>query len=110
MKKETKFIPSGPAAAAMISAGIGIMVIGILTTAAEMSEGLSQALNLYSPTGPLSGKTGFGVVAWLLSWLILGQLWKDKTSDLQRSFIITLVLAAIGLLLTFPPLFALLEG
>lgn len=108
MKKEAKFIPSGPAAAAMISAGIGIMTIGILTTAAELSEGLAQALNLYSPTGSLSGKTAFGVAAWLLSWLILGQMWKDKPSDLQRAFIITLVLAAIGLLLTFPPILALL--
>ena len=110
MSAQTKAIPSGPGAAAMIAAGIGTLTIGILTTAAEFSAGLKTALNFYNPSGPLSGKTSLGIAMWLLSWLLLGNMWKDKNYNLARAFNITLVLIGLGLLLTFPPVFALFAG
>lgn len=109
MSAQTKSIPTGPAAAAMISAGIGTLTIGILTTGSVISEGLKNALNFYAPAGPLSGKTSVGIIAWLASWLILGFIWKDKESDLGRAFITTLILIGLGLILTFPPVFEAFE-
>ncbi|MGH2583211.1 MAG: hypothetical protein ACRDFQ_10005 [Anaerolineales bacterium] len=85
------------------------MAIGIFTTAAVISESLKHMLNLYNPVGPLSGKTTFGVSIWLISWAILGSIWKDKNYDFNRVFNITIVLLAIGLLLTFPPIFEAFE-
>jgi hypothetical protein len=105
MSAQTKTIPSGPAVAAMISAGIGGLTIGILTTGAVISAELKTFLNFYNPAGPLSGKTTLGVALWLVSWVILNQIWKNKEFNLRSAFITTMVLLALGLLLTFPPIF-----
>ena len=102
-------LPNGPAAAAILSAGVGSAVIGLLTTGAVISAGLKSALNWWSPAGPLTGKTGVGVIAWLVSWIVLHTLWKDEDVALVRVLVVTLVLLALGLLMTFPPVFEAFE-
>jgi len=102
-------IPNGPAAAAILSSGVGSATIGLMTTGAVISGGLNSALNWWSPAGPLTGKTGVGVIAWLVTWIVLHILWKDKDVPLVRVFVVTLVLLALGLLLTFPPFFEAFE-
>ena len=102
-------LPNGPAAAAILSAGVGSAVIGLLTTGAVISAGLKSALNWWSPAGPLTGKTGAGVIAWLVSWIVLHTLWKDEDVALVRVLVVTLMLLALGLLLTFPPVFEAFE-
>ena len=97
----------GVASAAFVSSGIGCLVIGLMVTGAEMSEGLRSALTWSNPVGPLSGKTGVGVIAWIVSWVILHTLWKDKEMDFGKVFTITLILIALGFLFTFPPFFGL---
>lgn len=97
--------PLGVAAAAFLASGIGSLVIGLLTTGAVISVGLKNALNWWNPAGPLTGKTTVGVIAWAISWVILHTLWKDKDVDFNKVFIVTLVLVALGFLLTFPPVF-----
>ena len=106
---EKKRPVSGPAAAAMIAAGIGALVIGILTTGAVIIEGLKGALNFWPPAGSLTGKTIIGVIFWLISWAALNKSWKDEDYDLRKAFLITLVLLALGLILTFPPVFEAFE-
>lgn len=106
----TNKVPNGPAAAALIAAGIGNLVIGLLTTGAELSVGLKNALNWYNPSGPLTGKTLVGVAVWLISWFVLNNMWKDKNPAWQRIFTTTLVLIGVGFLLTFPPIFQGLAG
>lgn len=96
---------SGPAAAATLAAAIGVLIIGLATTFAEVSEGLKGFLTWSQPVGPLSGKTGIGVIAWLLSWLILHGLWKGRSVNFSLVYRISLVLIGLGLLLTFPPVF-----
>jgi hypothetical protein len=96
---------AGRAAAALVASGVGTLAIGLLTTLAEASAGLKTFLTWSTPVGPLSGKTGLGVIIWLISWGVLNYLWKDKNSDLGRAFTITLILIALGLVLTFPPVF-----
>ncbi|HEY3473484.1 MAG TPA: hypothetical protein VGK56_02680 [Anaerolineales bacterium] len=102
-------VTTGPAAAAMISGAIGTFVIGLLTTGAVIFEGLRQALNWWNPAGPLTGKTGVGVMAWLISWALLNTVWKDKEYDLRRAFLITLIFVTVGVILTFPPVFEAFE-
>ena len=97
----------GVASAAFVSSGIGCLVIGLMVTGAEMSAGLKSALTWSNPVGPLSGKTGVGVIAWIVSWVILHTLWKDKDMDFGKVFTITLILIALGFLFTFPPFFGL---
>lgn len=97
----------GVASAAFVSSGIGCLVIGLMVTGAEMSEGLKNMLNWWNPAGPLTGKTGVGVIAWIVSWVILHTMWKDKDMDFGKVFTVTLIMIALGFLLTFPPLFGL---
>jgi hypothetical protein len=95
--------------AAFVSSGIGCLVIGLMTTGAVLSEGLKNTLNWWNPAGPLTGKTGVGVLIWLISWVILHFLWKDKEVDFNKTFIITLVLIGLGFIFTFPPVFEAFE-
>ena len=99
----------GVASAAFLAGGVGTLVIGLMTTGAVISEGLKNALNWWNPAGPLTGKTGVGVIAWLISWVLLHAFWKDKEMDFNRVFTITLILIGVGFLLTFPPVFEAFE-
>ncbi len=109
IKKTTTHVATGVAAATFISSGIGALVLGLLTTGAVLSAGLKDAINLWNPAGPLSGKSTFAVLAWLISWGLMNTLWKDKEMDLQKSFTITLVLIGLGIFFTFPPIFEAFE-
>jgi hypothetical protein len=100
-------LPNGPAAAAILAAGIGSLALGLLTTLAGAFAPLANGLNFYGPTGPLSGETTMTVVIWLVAWAVLHNLWKDRQVDLGKTFIATLVMIALGLLGTFPPFFGL---
>jgi lysylphosphatidylglycerol synthetase-like protein (DUF2156 family) len=102
-------VAAGAAAAAMVAGGIGTFVIGLMTTGAVISEGLKNALNLWNPAGPLSGKTTVGVLAWLVSWYLLNRAWHTEDRNLRQAFTITLVLIGLGLVLTFPPVFEAFE-
>ena len=97
--------PSGPIAAAFLSAGAGGVVLGILVVLAEASPGIKDALDLNSRVGPLSGKTIFAVLAWLIAWVVLHVVLKDKNPDTKKVFVWTGVLFGIAVLLTFPTFF-----
>lgn len=105
--REQVTVATGVAAAAMIACGIGTLVIGLMTTGAEISEGLKNALNWWNPAGPLTGKTGVGIIVWLISWIVMHTIWKDKEYNLGKAFTITLILIGLGVLFTFPPFFEL---
>jgi hypothetical protein len=97
----------GPIAAAFLSAGVGGVVLGILVVLAEASSGIKDALELNARVGPLSGKTIFAVVAWLVAWVVLHVVLKDKDPEPTKVFVWTGVLFAIAIVLTFPIFFQL---
>ena len=100
--------PDGPGAAAMVSAGIGIFVLGLFTVLSEASESIHAFLEDFQGSvgvGPLAGKTVLGSIAFFVSAGVLGALWWKKNIDVQKAFWIGLALGIIGLLGTFPPLF-----
>src|SRR3954452_348710 len=105
-ESETR-VATGVAAAAFLSGGIGCFVIGLLTTLTESPAlvDLKNALNWSNPVGPLSGKTGVAVIAFLLAWAIAHFTMKDKDINLKTYVIVAGVLTALGFLLTFPPFF-----
>jgi hypothetical protein len=99
--------PFGPVAAVFLAAGIGSLVLGILTTLAEASEGFASGLEWMKSVGPLSGKTILSVAAFALSWMILHIVLREKDLDPRKVFTWTAVLVAIGFVLTFPTFFQL---
>ena len=100
----------GAASAAFVASGLGCFYIGLLTTLAEMNTVVKSALTWSAPVGPLSGKVGIGVILWVISWVILHNLWKDQESNISKSLMLTLVFFVLGFLLTFPPIFQGLAG
>ena len=98
-------LTSGPAAAAILAAGLGCLALGLLTTLVQAFAPAREALNFYSPTGPLSGKTILATAVWLVAWAMLHFLWRSEQVDFGKIFIVTLVLIALGILGTFPLFF-----
>lgn len=105
--------PDGPGAAAMISAGIGIFVLGLLTTLAVISAGVKSFLLWWAwgqGVGPLAGKTTIAVLVWLVSWFILDRMWRRKDVELKTALYIGFALGILGAIGTFPPFFELFHG
>jgi len=97
---------NGAALAAFMSAGIGAFAVGFFVILNE--AGLFAAPALYGPAGGLSGRTTFAVVTWLVAWGVLHVKWKDRQLPSTRVVTATLVLIGLGVLGTFPPVWALL--
>lgn len=100
--------PDGPGAAMMISAGIGIFVLGLLTVLAEASEGIKswlQKLEWDQGVGPLAGKTTIAAVVYVVSLVILWVLWRAKNVNLKTAFYIGFALGILGAIGTYPTIF-----
>ena len=97
--------PNGPAAAAILAGALGVFAIGLFTTLAEAFAGLKNALVWVNPVGPLSGKTGLGIIIWLVAWVILGSMYKGKAVDEDKFVRWAWIFIALGLVLTFPPVY-----
>ena len=110
MSRTTDELPNGAGAAAILAAGIGCAAIGVLAFWGDASEGMGKALNIYNPSGTLSGVTTFGIVIWLLAWFGLNQLWRGKMMEMLKVNVASFALLAVSFLLTFPPFMDLLQG
>lgn len=97
-------LPNGPGAAAILAAGLGCFSVGIFAILADVFPAFKQFTVFYRPTGPLSGVTTLAIVLWLFVWAILNYRWKRKSVNLSRVSLAALVLLALSLLLTFPPI------
>ncbi len=108
--KRNSLKPNGAFLATVLSAGIGCFVIGFLTVMAVVSSTIKNLLNWWDPAGPLTGKTGMGVIIWILCWILFHFMWQEKELPFKKIWWIALLLIAGGLLMTFPPVFEALAG
>jgi hypothetical protein len=99
--------PSGAAAAALLAAGIGCALFGLLVLLNDAIPALKEALTFSKAVGPLSGKATVGVAAWLLVWAVLHVALRGRDVATATVVRVTRVLIALGLLLTFPPFYLL---
>jgi len=99
--------PNGPAMAAIIAAGIGALILGILTTLNEASTDVHDFLEIDKDVGPLSGKTLFAVIGYLVAWGVLAPLLWRRSIPFNTGLIITGLLLAGGFIGTFPEFFEL---
>lgn len=97
--------PEGPIAAAVIASGVGVLALGLLTTLSEMSATIKDLLNLYDPVGPLSGKTVYAVVIWLVTWAVLHRVYRDRGFEARKTLTFALIGIALGTVGTFPIFF-----
>lgn len=75
------------------------------TFLASASASVNDLLNWWSPVGPLAGKSGLAVIAWLMAWAGLHLAWRAREVPFRPAWTLTLVLIALGWLLTFPRVF-----
>jgi len=94
---------NGSGGAAVLAAGVGAFVLGVLAVAADKSLAVKRLLVFYRPTGQLSGVTTMAILIWLITWGLLEWRWRHKTVALRRISLTALVLLGLSLLLTFPP-------
>ena len=99
--------PEGVISAAILATGVGATTLGVVTVLAEASTAVKDALAWSTAVGPLSGKTAVAVIVWLLSWVVLHIVLRNRSTETGRALTITLVLIALGVLGTFPPFFQL---
>lgn len=99
-------IRNGVAMAAVLAGGIGAFALGLFVILNE--AGIYAAPSLYGPTGGLSGRSTFAVAVWLVAWGILHARWRDRDVAGGRVLAWSLALVGLGVLMTFPPVWALL--
>lgn len=105
--------PNGPVAAAFIAAGIASLVLGLFVTLNEFSPDINNFLKwdanfgVGKGVGPLSGKVGMAVIAYVVSWVVLHLALRGKEVAFRSALLISLILVGLGFLLTFPPIFKL---
>jgi hypothetical protein len=97
---------NGSAMAAFLGAGIGSFAMGVIVLLNE--AGIFAAPAVYAPAGGVSGRTTLATVAWLVAWGLLHYRWKGREIAPGRVSALTLVLLALGILATLPPVWGLL--
>src|SRR6266545_8226047 len=94
--------PNGPVAAAFIAAAIGCLTLGLIIALNEakiLSSGSLDFAKLYgigSGVGPLSGKVILSTIAFLVSWGVLGYLWRGREVNFTRAFGAALIILVAG--------------
>lgn len=93
--------PDGAAMAAIVAAGIGAFAMAMFVLLHE--AGIFSAPSLYGPAGALSGRSTFAVAVWLAAWGVLHARWHGRDVGSGRLIALTLVLIALGIVGTYPP-------
>ena len=102
--------PSGPAAAAILAAGLASFTLGLLSVLTAASASISNALTLSDRVGDVSGLTTSATVVFFASWGALAIAWRHADPPLARVTAAAAGLIALGLLGTFPPIFNAIAG
>jgi hypothetical protein len=112
MTTKTTERPNGPAAAALLAAGIGSATLGLSTLIYELNDtsAFAKSMTWVKPVGGLSGKSSLGILAFLVSWAILAYVFKGKETKFGQIAAIALALLIVGLIGTFPPFWHLFTG
>ena len=97
---------NGSAMAALLAGGIGAFAMGAVVLLNE--AGIFAAPTLYAPAGGVSGRTTLATIVWLIAWAVLHNRWKAREIAPARIGAVTLILITVGVLGTFPPVWALL--
>jgi hypothetical protein len=100
----TSTLPNGPGAAAVLAAGIGTFALGLFAVLADKIPSVKSWMNFFKPTGALSGVTTCTLFVWIAVWAILQMRWRARDVRFATIGVFALVLLALGMLLTFPPL------
>jgi len=102
---------NGPVSAALLAGGIGSAAMGLITLIQEVNDksAFAKSLTWTKAVGALSGKAGWTIIIFFVSWAILHYIWKDKDTNFARISSIAIALLFVGLIGTFPPVWRLFK-
>jgi hypothetical protein len=103
----------GAAQAAMLSAMLGCLTLAVVNLGTEMSDGFKtfvhQIGKLWMPgaegIGTYSGKETLMLSVWILSWLILGKILRNREWNMNVVWILFLLGIGVATTLLWPPVF-----
>jgi hypothetical protein len=98
------YLRNGAAASAILAAGAGCAAMGVMYVTGVVSSRATSLLTFYKPSGALSGQSSIAILLWVGLWITLNRLWCQRDVRLDRVIPAALVLLAVGVLLTFPPI------
>lgn len=101
---------NGKGAAAIAALGIGCLALGVFSFSGDAVPAVAALLNVWNPTGPLSGVTSLAILVWLVVWFILSRSWAARDVNFKQVNWTAAAMIIAGLLLTFPPFMDLLQG
>ena len=101
---------NGKGAAAIMAVGVGSLALGILSLTGDAVPAAAILLNIWTPTGPLSGVTSLAIVLWLTSWFLFSRRWAGREVNFKQVNLMAAIMIFAGLLLTFPPFMDFLQG
>jgi hypothetical protein len=110
---------SGPAAAALISAGLGCFLMMVTHHLADTAKWREQIVwligswipgshspdQLYGEIGSYSGKETILLVSWLVSWFVLHRLWQHRNIKPKTIFFWMFTFFVAAAVMSWPPLF-----
>ena len=110
--------PTGAAAAAYLSASLGILALALSHLFSEKSKSVQDAVHylgkLWMPgaegIGPYSGKETIELLVWLSTWPILHLWFRNKNVSVDRSGMLFLIILGIATTLLWPPVVHILVG
>ncbi len=111
---------SGPAAAALISAGIGCLTMmitqhftvlyknvdKIVWMLGSWIPGSHNANKLYGEIGSYSGKETILLISWLVSWVILHLMWRKSNIKSRTIFLWMFILFIAATVMSWHPFFS----
>ncbi len=99
---------NGAPLASLLAAGIGSFALGIFTILTEASPSvIKPAMAISEAVGPLSGKTTYSTLIYVLSWIVLHKVLAQRRLDEQMWLRVSIFLVMLGVVMTFPPVFLL---
>jgi len=115
---ESQTKPNGRGVAAMLSAMIGLLVMGIVHTAAVAYSSFNTSVlnvgKLWIPNaagiGPYSGKETFMLIAWLGSWGLLHLMLRKRNVNMKIVAMVFFVGVALAALFVYTPFIDFLLG
>ena len=100
-------VANGPAAATFIAGGVGSALLGLIVPLSEAIPAFKTFLTWNKGVGPLSGKVIIPSALFFGVWIVLGLLYRGKNTNMRTAMTVGFVGLIIGLLGTFPPVYAL---
>ena len=102
---------TGPAAAALLGAGLGLLALALSHVFSEASEPCKHAMqtlgNVWIPgaqdIGPYAGKETVGLLVWLISWALLHVVLKKRQISVVAAGVVTLILIGAATTFLWPP-------